>query len=201
MKGRPTMKKIISVSAIVVLVVAATTAAQSKPDFAGTWTLVTDPSAAALGGYGRTVASPLALGREFSVLQDQKTLTVVTNTNTQGGEVRTFYSLDGSETEEPLPAGAQKQNVERKSKVKWDGAKLVITTTSQFRPHLVFGDSWLPSCPSPSVYADMTDAVIRVSTLKSRQTWTLDKTGNLIVESTAGIDCNPTTAKATYKKG
>ena len=163
------MKKTVSISAIVLVVVAcATVFAQAKPSFDGKWTLVPDPNAAApAGGRGGRGGG---LGQAFSATQDEKTLTVVT-TNAQVGEIKAVYNLDGSETKNPLSFGGQ--TVERVSKVKWDGAKLVISTTTNFGGN----------------------------NAESTQTWALDASGNLNVESTSNFGGNPTTTKATYKKG
>jgi hypothetical protein len=110
------------------------------------------------------------LGEAFSAEQTDKTLTVVT-TNQQIGEVKAVYNLDGSESKNPISFGGQ--SVDRVSKVKWDGAKLVIATTSNFN-----GNAF-----------------------ESTQAWSLDGTGNLIVESTSNFNGTPTTTKSTYKKG
>ena len=110
------------------------------------------------------------LGQEFTAVQDDKTLTVTTN-NPQLGELKTVYNLDGSETKNPINFGGQ--TVDRVSKVKWDGAKLVITTTINFNGN-------------PA---------------ETTQSWTLDATGNLVVESSSNFNGTPTTTKATYKKG
>ena len=142
--------------------------AQSKPSFAGKWTMVPDPNAPA-GGGGRGRGGMGGLGQEFTAAQDEKTLTVTTN-NPQLGELKTVYNLDGSDSKNPLNFGGQ--TVDRVSKVKWDGAKLVITTTINFNG-------------TPA---------------ESSQSWMLDGSGNLVVESTSNFGGNPTTTKATYKK-
>jgi hypothetical protein len=161
------MRRVVSVFVVLTLVAgAAALAAQSKPNFAGKWTLVPDPNAPAPTGRGRGGG----LGQAFSAEQNDKTLTVVT-TNQQAGEVKAVYNLDGSESKNPISFGGQ--SVDRVSKVKWDGAKLVITTTSNFNGNAV----------------------------ESTQTWSLDATGNLIVESTSNFGGTPTTTKSTYKKG
>ena len=68
------MKRFLSVAAILALVFAgASMSAQSKPVFAGKWTMVPDPNAAAAGG-GRGMGG--GLGQEFTAVQDDKTLTV-----------------------------------------------------------------------------------------------------------------------------
>ena len=122
------MTRFMSAVAIASLVFAcASLSAQSKTSFAGKWTLVPDPNAAAAGG-GRGRGMAGGLGPELTAAQDDKTLTVTTN-NPQLGELKTVYNLDGSESKNPLNFGGQ--TVDRVSKVKWDGAKLVITTTTQ----------------------------------------------------------------------
>jgi len=163
------MKRVLSVAAILSLVVAGVSiSAQSKPSFAGKWTLVPDPNAPA-GGAGRGRGMAGGLGPEFTAVQDEKTLTVTTN-NPQLGELKTVYNLDGSESKNPLNFGGQ--TVDRVSKVKWDGAKLVITTTINFNG-------------TPA---------------ETTQTWMLDGSGNIVIESTSNFGGNPTTTKATYKK-
>lgn len=162
------MKKLFAILAI--LAVAGTAAAvfaQSKPNFAGKWTMVPDPNAPAGGGRG---GRGMGLGQEFTATQDDKTLTTVTN-NPQLGEIKAVYNLDGSESKNPLTFN--NQTVERVSKVKWDGAKLVISTTTNFGGNAA----------------------------ESTQTWSLDASGNLIIESTSNFGGNPMTSKMTYKKG
>jgi hypothetical protein len=161
------MKRFLSMVGVLTMVVAAaTTIAQSKPNFAGKWTLVPDPNAAA-GGGGRGGRGG-GLGNEFTAAQDDKTLTVTSTT--QMGTTKSVYNLDGSETKNPITFNDQ--TIERVSKVKWDGAKLVITTTTNFQG----------------------------TPRESTQTWALDASGNLIVESTSNFTGTPTTTKTTYKK-
>ncbi len=163
------MKHILSVAVVVALVIAgASVSAQSKTNFAGKWTLVPDPNAAA-GGGGRGRGMGGGLGQEFTATQDDKTLTVTTS-NPQMGDMKMVYNLDGSETKNPITFNGQ--TIERASKVKWDGAKLVITTTINFNG-------------TPA---------------ETTQSWTLDASGALVVESTSNFNGNPMTTKATYKK-
>jgi hypothetical protein len=160
------MTRLLSVVAIVALVLAgASMSAQSKPSFAGKWTMVPE-SVEAVGVTGRGSG----LGLAFTVVQDEKTLTVSTN-NPQLGELKTVYNLDGSESKNPINFGGQ--TVDRVSKVKWDGAKLVITTTINFGGN-------------PA---------------ETTQSWMLDGSGNLVVESSSNFTGTPTTSKGTYKKG
>ena len=163
------MKRLFALAAALAMVLStASIVAQSKPTFAGKWTLVPDPNAAAGGGRGRGMGG--GLGAEFTATQDDKTLTTVTN-NPQVGEVKAVYNLDGTETKNPLSFGGQ--SIDRVSKVKWDGAKLVITTTVNFQGNNV----------------------------ESTQTWSLDAGGNLIIENTSSFTGSPVTTKTTYKKG
>jgi len=162
------MRHIFATATALVLLFAAIAPAQTKPNFAGKWTLVPDPNAPAPTGRGRGMGG--GLGQAFSAEQTDKTLTVVT-TNAQVGEVKAVYNLDGSESKNPISFNGQ--SVDRVSKAKWDGAKLVITTTTNFNGNAA----------------------------ESTQTWSLDATGNLVVESTSNFGGTPTTAKATYKKG
>jgi hypothetical protein len=163
------MKRLMSIVAVAVLVSAgASMSAQSKPVFAGKWTMVPDPNAAAAGG-GRGRGMAGGLGQEFTATQDDKTLTVTTN-NPQLGELKTVYNLDGSESKNPLNFGGQ--TVDRVSKVKWDGAKLVITTTINFGGN-------------PA---------------ETTQSWMLDASGNIVIETSSNFTGTPTTSKITYKK-
>jgi hypothetical protein len=140
--------------------------AQTRPNFAGKWTLVPDPNAAAAGG-GR--GRGMGLGQALTAAQDEKTLTVITS-NPQVGDIKAVYNLDGSETKNPITFGGN--TVDRTSKVKWDGAKLVITSTSNFQGNAV----------------------------ETTQAWSLDASGTLTVESTNNFGGTPTTTKAQYKK-
>ena len=162
------MKRVLSAFVALTLVAGAAAAfAQAKPSFAGKWTLVPDPNAPAPTGRGGGRGG--GLGQAFSADQNDKTLTVVTTT--QAGETKAVYNLDGSESKNPLTFNGN--TIDRVSKTKWDGAKLVITTTTNFNGNAN----------------------------ESTQTWSLDATGNLIVEATSNFGGNPTTTKATYKKG
>jgi len=158
------MKRALSVVLTVGLVVGLQ--AQAKPNFAGKWTLVPDPNAAATGR-GRGMGG---LGQAFAAEQNEKTLTVITS-NPQVGEIKAVYDLDGSETKNPISFGGN--TVDRTSKMKWDGARLIITSTSNFQGNAV----------------------------ETTQAWSLDAAGSLTVESTTNFGGTPTTTKASYKKG
>lgn len=142
-----------------------TVSAQTKPSFAGNWTLV--PPA---GAPPPPLPPGIGLGQGGTIEQTARTITVTTTT--QAGEMKLVYNLDGTETRNPLVLGDTV--IDRASKVKWDGARLVITNT--------------------------TDVNGTVS--QSTQTWSLDASGTLTIETSArDFSGNPTTRKQTYKKG
>jgi hypothetical protein len=91
-------------------------------------------------------------------------------TTTQIGEVKAVYNLDGSETKNPITFNGQ--TVERTSKAKWDGAKLILISVSNFNGNAA----------------------------ETTQVWSVDGSGTLTVESTNNFSGTPTTAKAQYKK-
>src|SRR5436190_24077551 len=126
------MKRAASIIAVLSLIAgsASIVVAQAKPSFAGKWTLVPDPNApAAGGGRGGGRGGGLGgLGQGGTIEQTDKTITATTTT--QLGETKTVYNLDGTESKNPLTFNGT--TVDRVSKVKWDGAKLVITTTTNF---------------------------------------------------------------------
>jgi hypothetical protein len=164
-KGRAilvTMKRF-NATAVMVVVLAMMLGAQTpaKPNFAGKWAPTDPASAQGMGG----------LGSLATITQDEKTLKVTATS--QMGEIATTYNLDGTEAKSPLEI--QGNSIERTTKAKWDGTKLVLTTVANFG-----GQNF-----------------------ETTQTWALDAAGNLLVESTrpdfqgggAAI-----TTKATYKK-
>ena len=165
------MKRAVVVAVALGLIVGAVqTFAQAKPSFTGKWTVVPDPNAPApaAGRGGGRGGRGGGLGQEFLAAQTEKTL-VVTTTG-PNGEQKATYNLDGSESKNPITFGDN--TIDRVSKVKWDGAKLVIATTTNSNGNAN----------------------------ESTQTCSLDATGNLVVESTNNFQGTPTTTKATYKK-
>ena len=154
--------KRLTASIAVTLLCAVVLAAQAKPNFVGKW-VPTDPSAAqGMGG----------LGSLATVAQDDKTFKV-TSVVAQMGEITTAYNLDGSEGKSNLDFNGTA--IERTTRLKWDGNKLILTAVSSFQG----------------------------AAFETTQTWTLDASGNLVVELTrpdfqgGGA---PVTTKATYKK-
>ena len=131
-----------------------TMAFAQQPDFSGTWTIdaastpAPAPPAGGGGGAMRSAAGPMV------VTQTADTLTVE---RTAGeSKIVATYKLNGTESINKRTMG-QMGDVEIKSKAKFDGAKLTITTLQPGR------DGGAP--------------------LELIETWSLDG-GNLVIEST-----------------
>ncbi len=121
-------------------------------------------------------AGIMYLGFAFTAEQDDRTLTVTptiheVHLGERPEQLRAVFNLEGSESQNPLNMSGHAMN--RNSRVTWDGGRLVITTT--------------------------TSDGNNVST--QTQTWSLDASGNLIVDAVLTYRGNSTTSKATYKKG
>ena len=139
--------------AAAVLAVSSVAFAQ-KPDFSGTWTpeapaaAPTTPPATPPAGGGQRGG-----GRMGGPMTVKQTATDLTVERTQGeNKVVTTYKLDGSESVNKMTT--QAGEIETKSTAKWDGSKLVISTT---RP----GQDGAP--------------------MTQTQTWSLEG-GNLVIE-------------------
>ena len=162
------MRRVAGWMAMTMFVVAAGLgiAAQATPNFAGKWTLVPGPNAPQGGGMGA------GLGAEATIAQDAKTLTI-TRTG-PAGEIKSVYNLDGSDSKNTISFGDA--GFDLISKVKWEGAKMSVTTTAEFD-----GNKF-----------------------ETSMSLSLDAAGALVVESTrpdfqgGGA---PVTSKMTYKKG
>ena len=141
----------VGIIAAAILAVSSVAFAQ-KTDFSGTWTPDAPAAAPAGGGGGGGRGGMMG---PMTVKQDATTLTIE---RTQGeNKVVTTYKLDGSETvNKQAGRGGE---VEIKTTAKWDGAKLVLSTS---RP----GQDGAPMVQS--------------------QTWSMEG-GNLVVER-AGRD-------------
>jgi hypothetical protein len=121
------------VASILLFACASMSAAQSRPDFSGRWTL--DPSKSTMSGGGRDGARGGGGGRGGGIglgpPAEQLTITQTTATLEMalviGGQSRTVtYVLDGSRRQNMLPVG-QGGTVEATYQSRWDGAKLVTT--------------------------------------------------------------------------
>ncbi|MDQ2667354.1 MAG: hypothetical protein M3Z05_15255 [Gemmatimonadota bacterium] len=155
---------LLSIAALTMSVPSAS--AQAKPNFAAKWTVVADPNAPPPGVRGMR-----GLGQEATIMQNGSTLAVVRSG--PYGDIKSVYNLDGSDSKNTLNIGGN--SIDQMSKAKWDGDKLVITTTTNFGGNA----------------------------LETTQVLSLDASGSLIVDTTSpgrgGVA--PTTTKMTYKRG
>lgn len=136
-------------------------AAQARPNFAGKWAIVMD-----------SVVDPTAmgeLGRNPLITHDDKTITVVTLQ--PAGELKTVYNLDGSESNSPITFGGV--SVDRLSRIRWDGAKLLISTKMEVAGQVV----------------------------ETTVTWSLNSKGELVVDAVANAKGREFSSKRTYRKG
>ena len=130
---------------LIVFVTVSAMAAQSKPNFTGTWVAISPAEAA---------------GEEQEVRHTATTLS--TGHASEGGGHHATYKLDGSESRNELTSHGEK--IVTISKAAWDGDKVVIT--------------------SATVYPDGRK-------LDSKESWSLDSTGRLIVEFTEAMTGQP----------
>jgi hypothetical protein len=163
------MRRTATLLTALAVVVSCVIVAAQTPQLAGKWTLVPDPSAP--GGRGGGFGG--GLGMEATVEQNAKTLTI-TRAGFGGGEpIKSVYNLDGSASKNTM--SFQGNSFDQVSTVKADGAKLIISTKSDFG-----GQAF-----------------------ETTMTLSLDGSGNLIVDSVrpdfqgGGA---PITTKLTYKK-
>ena len=104
-------------ASVMTLVLGLGVAGQAKPNFAGTWTLVSS---------GPAVSS---LGRAFRVEYSEKTLVVSPAQAAPEGSKVTF-NLDGSPIKTVVSVGTQsKQEYETVRQLKWEGSTLVLSRT------------------------------------------------------------------------
>jgi hypothetical protein len=112
------MRRVFTAASVLVLLCIVIAPAQSKPNFAGKWALVS-PDAASAGMNPSTM----------TVTQDDKTITLLSVG--QMGEIKTVFNLNGTEAKSPLEI--QGMSIDRVTKSAWDGNKLVLTTVSDFQ--------------------------------------------------------------------
>ena len=127
------MRRVATILGTAAVVMLATSVFAQSPNFAGKWTRDAEKTAAAMpagapaggGGGGRGGGGG---GGDITITQDAKTLVI---SRMQGEtEVKTTYNLDGSESKNKGMARGGGEAPDVVSKAKWDGAKLVITTTT-----------------------------------------------------------------------
>jgi len=122
------MRNHLAIGVALVALASAAPAAQTKPDFSGTWTFddSRSPSFATSDPRVSVHAQPV-LGEAFTATQDDKTLTIK-RAESQG----TVFALDGSPSHNMVPSGSPGQpDVDTFSIVLWEGDKLVIAIDSQ----------------------------------------------------------------------
>jgi hypothetical protein len=118
--------------AAAMVVVAVNLGAQAKPNFSGKWVMDPPPAATAnagggrAGGAGAPAGFQAGFGAEFTVKQDDKTLSI---SRGQGSPI--VYKLDGSESKNMVTRNGEQQ--EQIAKAVWEGDKLVIATEINFQ--------------------------------------------------------------------
>ena len=168
------MTAMAGVTAVVLL--AAGVFAQGKPNFAGTWTVDAEKTAAANpappagggggGGGARGGGGGGRGGGPMTITQDAASLTIARET--QNGPVSTVYKLDGSEMTVTMGQG------EAKVKAHAEGATIVVETTRDMGGMMM---------TTKAVYSMEGDYLVVASTQPGRQ------------------GGEPTTRKTYYKKG
>jgi hypothetical protein len=122
------MRRVTALLSTMAFVIFAAGLSAQAPSFAGKWTPDTEKNAAAMAGGGGGGGRAGGGGGDMTIAQDAKTLTI---TRTMGGNaVNTVYNLDGSDSKNSVAGRNGAPATDQISKAKWDGAKLVITTTT-----------------------------------------------------------------------
>lgn len=180
--------------ALAVFVLAASAAAQTRPDFSGKWASEPEPAPAPApqAGNRQTRAAPgrgperrgdmgSGWGSNITVTQDANRLTVEYPFFARGDmqpPLKFVYALDGSQTRNSVMMGRGIQV--QTSRTAWDGDKLVITTVHNFA--------------NPETGQPMTSEV--------KHTLSLESATTLIVEVTRSgvLGGLPSTTRTVYKK-
>lgn len=120
--------------------------AQQKPDFTGTWVVVTPADSAGQEQFVRHTSTTLSAGHA-----------------SEGDGHNATYKLDGSESRNEL--GSHGQVIVTISKAVWEGAKVVITSTTTYP---------------------------KGEKMNSKQIWSMDADGRLVIEHTQTMAGQPT---------
>ena len=127
------MRQILIVAVAALVALPAVARAQAKPNFSGSWTLnqgggagAPAPARGARGGGGRGRGGAGAVPQSLTITQTATQITIE-RTMAGGDLTSATYNLDGSDSGNVLG-----DVFLSKSKVSWDGAKLVIATTKDF---------------------------------------------------------------------
>ena len=103
-----------------VLVVGAANLSAQTPNFAGTWTLIADSNAPAMGESGGAAPPPI------TIEQDSKTLTLTLPS--RRGDIKTVFNLDDTDSKLTMTNAAGSE-IEVTLHARWSGSTLVATET------------------------------------------------------------------------
>lgn len=114
---------------LLVVLMLSTLAAQSKPDFSGTWVLDRKAQTSGGRGGGGTVSmvsgAPVNCGTECTIVQNAKTLTISRRVSQEGVKAPdVVLNLDGGES---TIVQSLSPRVEYTATAKWDRDRLVVT--------------------------------------------------------------------------
>src|SRR5436853_219463 len=117
------MRRLTVFSLAALLFAGSTALAQTKPSFAGKWTIIPDTGASAQQqGMPRGGAAMGGLAEEALITQDDSLLTISRQLTV--GPVKSVFNLKGTETRQSLAIGNGNM-VDLTLKAKWEGAKLL----------------------------------------------------------------------------
>ena len=169
---------------------ATSAAAQGRPDFSGRWTSGPPPVAPSARDAAAARAAPgpptadlgSGWGRTITITQTEQTITVewpVFSTYDMQPPLRFVYALDGSESVNTVMMGRGVQR--QRSRTRWAGDSLVITTTHAFT--------------DPATGRDVPTEI--------GQTLVLESAASLVVQTTRpGVSgAPPSTTRMVYTKG
>ena len=118
------MSRLASVAGVITVVVATSAAAaQSKPDFSGTWILVPIP----VNGGGASVVRAQPAVERFEIVQTDKTLTQIWMFSDV--QVKRVFNLDGLPSTNAIQSSNGFASVGDSSTARWEGRKLRIEMT------------------------------------------------------------------------
>jgi hypothetical protein len=165
-------------------------AAQARPDFSGRWSSGPPPAALSArdAAANQSAAGPppadvgSGWGRAITITQNERTLTIewpIFSTYDMQPPLRFVYALDGSESVNTVMMGRGVQR--QRSRARWAGDSLVITTTHAFT--------------DPATGRDVATEV--------GQTLVLESPTSLVVHTTrpGAPGAAPSTARMVYTKG
>ena len=119
------MRRIIFLSAALIMIVTGAASGQGRPDFSGTWKFAKSNPPDYPGSAGWGIPSPTVVIRQSA--------TELTIESGQFGSqvMKVMYKLDGTDTIWDAPSTTQSGSttvVKWRTKAKWDGSKLILYT-------------------------------------------------------------------------